>query len=49
MKMNAPIKLEMKVYAVNKDALDCEIPHSLGRKCPLEETSKCQCRIAVLH
>ena len=37
------------VYAVNKDALDCEIPHSLGRKCPLEETSKCQCRIAVLH
>ena len=37
------------VYAVNEDALDCEIPHSLGRKCPLEETSKCQCRIAVLH
>ena len=28
------------VYAVNKDAFDCEIPHSLGRKCQTEPKKK---------
>ena len=36
------------VDAINEENKNCEIPNSLGRKCPLKEMSKYQCGIAEL-
>ena len=36
------------VDAINEENENCEIPNSLGRKCPLKEMSKYQCGIAEL-
>ena len=33
---------------INEENENCEIPNSLGRKCPLKEMSKYQCGIAEL-
>ena len=36
------------VDAINEENENCEIPNSIGRKCPLKEMSKYQCGIAEL-
>ena len=45
---NDDTRYKIQFDAINEENENCEIPNSLGRKCPLKEMSKYQCGIAEL-